>query len=68
MERAILRKKMDWAALKDWQKYMPKFRAELGYALCLTIKILEAAIGRVIRVRASMGQSTTFVASGHLSK
>ncbi|KAH0469094.1 hypothetical protein IEQ34_002326 [Dendrobium chrysotoxum] len=39
MERAILKKKTDWASLKDWQKYMPKFRAELGYALCLTTKI-----------------------------
>ncbi|KAH0450251.1 hypothetical protein IEQ34_020943 [Dendrobium chrysotoxum] len=36
MERVVLRQKMDWASLKDWQKYMPKFRAELGYALCLT--------------------------------
>ncbi|KAH0469225.1 hypothetical protein IEQ34_002457 [Dendrobium chrysotoxum] len=26
-------------SLKDWQKYMPKFRAELGYALCLTTKM-----------------------------
>ncbi|KAH0465016.1 hypothetical protein IEQ34_005119 [Dendrobium chrysotoxum] len=39
MERAILRQKMDWASLKDWQKYMPKFRAELRYALCLTTKM-----------------------------
>ncbi|KAH0458731.1 hypothetical protein IEQ34_011545 [Dendrobium chrysotoxum] len=39
MERVILRQKTDWASLKDWQKYMPKFRAELGYALCLTIKM-----------------------------
>ncbi|KAH0462245.1 hypothetical protein IEQ34_009820 [Dendrobium chrysotoxum] len=39
MERAILKKKTDWASLKEWQKYMPKFRAELGYALCLTTKI-----------------------------
>ncbi|KAH0452696.1 hypothetical protein IEQ34_019995 [Dendrobium chrysotoxum] len=39
MERAILRKKMDWTSFKDWQKYMPKFRAEFGYALCLTIKM-----------------------------
>ncbi|KAH0462217.1 hypothetical protein IEQ34_009792 [Dendrobium chrysotoxum] len=39
MERAILKKKTDWASLKEWQKYMPKFRAELGYALCLTTKM-----------------------------
>ncbi|KAH0470257.1 hypothetical protein IEQ34_001815 [Dendrobium chrysotoxum] len=39
MERAILRQKTDWASLKDWQKYMPKFRAELRYALCLTTKM-----------------------------
>ncbi|KAH0466743.1 hypothetical protein IEQ34_003981 [Dendrobium chrysotoxum] len=39
MERVILRQKIDWASLKDWQKYMPKFRAELGYALCLTTKM-----------------------------
>ncbi|KAH0455678.1 hypothetical protein IEQ34_015710 [Dendrobium chrysotoxum] len=31
--------KMDWASLKDWQKYMIKFRAKLGYALCPTIKL-----------------------------
>ncbi|KAH0464653.1 hypothetical protein IEQ34_007439 [Dendrobium chrysotoxum] len=39
MERVVLRQKTDWASLKDWQKYMPKFRAELGYALCLTTKM-----------------------------
>ncbi|KAH0450206.1 hypothetical protein IEQ34_020898 [Dendrobium chrysotoxum] len=39
MEKAILKKKTDWASLKEWQKYMPKFRAELGYALCLTTKM-----------------------------
>ncbi|KAH0462304.1 hypothetical protein IEQ34_009879 [Dendrobium chrysotoxum] len=39
MERAVLRQKTDWASLKNWQKYMPKFRAELGYALCLTTKM-----------------------------
>ncbi|KAH0466150.1 hypothetical protein IEQ34_006253 [Dendrobium chrysotoxum] len=39
MERVILKKKTDWASLKEWQKYMPKFRAELGYALCLTTKM-----------------------------
>ncbi|KAH0449060.1 hypothetical protein IEQ34_022860 [Dendrobium chrysotoxum] len=39
MERVVLRQKTGWASLKDWQKYMPKFRAELGYALCLTTKM-----------------------------
>ncbi|KAH0457197.1 hypothetical protein IEQ34_015104 [Dendrobium chrysotoxum] len=39
MERAILKKKTDCASLKDWQKYMPKFRAKLEYALCLTTKM-----------------------------
>ncbi|KAH0453853.1 hypothetical protein IEQ34_018177 [Dendrobium chrysotoxum] len=39
MERAILKKKTDWASLKEWQKYMPKFRAELGYALYFTTKM-----------------------------
>ncbi|KAH0448216.1 hypothetical protein IEQ34_022016 [Dendrobium chrysotoxum] len=39
MERVVLRQKTDWASLKDWQKYMPKFRAKLGYALCLTTKM-----------------------------
>ncbi|XP_028547412.1 sentrin-specific protease 2-like, partial [Dendrobium catenatum] len=27
MEKAVLRKKPDWTALKDWQTLMPKFRA-----------------------------------------
>ncbi|KAH0465487.1 hypothetical protein IEQ34_005590 [Dendrobium chrysotoxum] len=39
MEKAIIRRKMDWASFKDWQRYMPKFRAELGYALFLTTKM-----------------------------
>ncbi|KAI0488977.1 hypothetical protein KFK09_028818 [Dendrobium nobile] len=38
MEKAVLRKKTDWSALKDWQKHMPKFRAELAYFLFLQTK------------------------------
>ncbi|KAI0508112.1 hypothetical protein KFK09_014246 [Dendrobium nobile] len=38
MEKAVRRKKPDWNALKDWQKHMPKFRAEFAFFLFLQTK------------------------------